>query len=254
VIASKEIVDHFRETRSLLASLLHLLMGPWVIILVSFSLQSNAKAAGVLGGMISIFALVSVFVGGMNVAMDLMAAERERRSLLPLLLTPVSRLTVVIGKWLATCVFSLLGLTITLAAFAAAGLRGSTPSPLFSGAGMLCWMLLGLLPLALLAAALQLAISTACRTAKEAQTYLSLLIFVPMGIAMFLVFFPDNLTRWAAMLPIAGQQVIAQTILHGGEWPIQPAIVIALVTIWLAIATVVIAGKLLERDDVVYAS
>jgi len=103
VIARKEVKDHSREVRSLWASLVHLLMGPVIVSLVLFSMKNAPaeKLEAVLMGMSSIFILVAAFVGGMNVSMDLLAGERERRSLLPLLLNPVSRVSVVMGKWLA---------------------------------------------------------------------------------------------------------------------------------------------------------
>ena len=48
-------------------------------------------------------ACLAAFLGGMHVAIDTMAGERERGSLEPLLLNPVPRGAVVVGKWLATC-------------------------------------------------------------------------------------------------------------------------------------------------------
>jgi sodium transport system permease protein len=256
VIARKEIVDHAREIRSVSASLMHLLMGPFVVFLVSVStaVKSNPKGVSALGGMVSIFALLATFVGGMNVAMDVVAGERERRSLLPLLLNPVSRLTVVIGKWLATSIFSLGGLAITLLAFMVVDKAAVIQNPLFSSSALVYWVLLGLAPLALLAAALQVAISVSCRTVKEAQTYLSFLIFFSMGIGMFLLFFSKKLTGWAAFLPIAGHQIIALEGLNTGHWSIPQALTLGLMTGWLTIVTVVVAGKLLERDGVVYGS
>jgi sodium transport system permease protein len=143
----------------------------------------------------SVFLLVAAFTGGMNVAMDTMAGERERRSLLPLLLTPTTRLTVVIGKWLAVSVFSVLGVMVTLLAFAALFYARGIATPWLSKAGLICWVVLGLVPLAFLAAALEVAISTACRTTKEAHTYLSLLIFLPMVVSMYLVFLPRHFGR-----------------------------------------------------------
>src|ERR1039458_2267716 len=60
-----------------------------------------ARVDGVLIGMMSVFTLVAAFVGGMNVAMDTVAGERERQSLLPLLMNRVRRREIVLGKWLA---------------------------------------------------------------------------------------------------------------------------------------------------------
>jgi sodium transport system permease protein len=254
VIARKEMVDHARETRSLSASAMHLLMGPLIILLVSFSpgVASGPKGSIALAGMMSIFVLVAAFVGGMNIAMDLIAGERERQSLLPLLANPVSRLTVTVGKWLAASVFSVLGLALTFAAFAAVCQVRGLSTPLLRPQGLVCWAALGMIPLAFLAAALQLAISTTCRTAKEAQTYLSFLIFIPMGIAMFLLFMPGKLGAWAVFVPLIGQQAMAQQGMTMGHWSVQHALTLGLATAWLTAVTVVAAGKLLERDSIVY--
>jgi ABC-type Na+ efflux pump permease subunit len=142
----------------------------------------------VLIGMMSVFTLVAAFVGGMNVAMDTVAGERERRSLLPLLMNPVRRREIVLGKWLAVGLFSFAGLILNLAGFAivfaSAGMHPSAGVP-----RLLLAVTAGILPLALLAASLQLLISTVCRAAKEARTYLSMLVFLPMGLGMFQVFF-----------------------------------------------------------------
>lgn len=255
VIARKEILDHMREGRSVLASIMHLLMGPALVFMVSFSgaAKSGKKGDAVLAGMMSIFVLVATFVGGMNVAMDVMAGERERRSLLPLLMNPVSRITVVVGKWLATSVYSVVGLAITIAAFAAVSRLAAPANPLFTNSALLCWGVLGLFPLALLASALQVAISTGSRTAKEAQTYLSLLIFIPMGIAMFLVFFPLPVGTWAAVIPIAGQQLTAMSGMNG-QWSFPRAVVLGLVTLCVTAVTVIGAGRMLARDSVVYGN
>ncbi|MGC2661393.1 MAG: ABC transporter permease subunit [Bryobacteraceae bacterium] len=254
VIARKEIIDHTRETRSLSASAMHLLMGPLIILLLSFSpaFASGAKSSFVVAGMMSIFVLVAAVVGGMNVSMDMMAGERERQSLLPLLANPISRLTVMVGKWIAASLFAVMGIAVTLAAFAGVCQLRDLPAPLFQPSALLCWAALGVVPLALLAAALQLAISTACHTAKEAQTYLSLLIFVPMGVAMFLLFMPTKLGPWATFIPIAGQQAIAESGLSSGHFSISQALALSLITLWLAVATIVVAAKMLERDRVVY--
>ena len=48
-----------------------------------------------------IFVLLAAFIGGMSVAADVTAGERERGSLESLLLHPVSRLAIAGGKWLA---------------------------------------------------------------------------------------------------------------------------------------------------------
>lgn len=166
-------------------------MGPAVIFMVSMTVHADA----VLIGMMSVFTLVAAFVGGMNVAMDTIAGERERQSLLPLLMNPVRRREIVLGKWLAVALFSMAALILNLAGFAMVFARAGIHLPWFAIAA-------GILPLALLAASLQLLISTVCHAAKEAQTYLSMLVFLPMGLGMFQVFFPAAARGWFAFLPV----------------------------------------------------
>ena len=66
-------------------------MGPVVILLVAQSPAAAKGGAPLLLSMMSVFALVSAFTGGMYLALDATAGERERGSLVPLLLNPVSR-------------------------------------------------------------------------------------------------------------------------------------------------------------------
>ena len=115
IVARKELVDHLRDTRSLLSTSLQALMGPAVVLLVSFSGAMRREASPtLLLSMMSVFALVTAFAGGMNVAMDSTAGERERRSLVPLLMNPVSRRDVVLGKWIATSLFAAGALAINI--------------------------------------------------------------------------------------------------------------------------------------------
>ena len=55
VIASKEIVDHFRDARAVLSSLLFALMGPLVVGLVSLAPGIKGAAESPTPGMMSVF-------------------------------------------------------------------------------------------------------------------------------------------------------------------------------------------------------
>ena len=244
VIARKEIRDHLRERRSLWASAMHLLMGPAVISLVLFSLRSapHEKVTQVIGSMAAIFLLVSAFTGGMNVAMDMIAGERERRSLLPLLLNPVSRKSVIMGKWLAISMFAAAGVILTFGAFAITFSASGIPLPSVPRVA------LALLPLAGLASAVQLTLSTFCRTAKEAQTYLSMLIFIPMGISMLMVFIAPNPSPWLLAIPVLGQQALLSATPYVA--PTAPLLLLA--TFWCTGLALSYATSLLNRDEIVY--
>ena len=117
IVARKETIDSVRDFRAVISSLFYALMGPLVVGLVAATDAGSNSA--VLTGMMSVFTLVAAFVGGMNIAMDTVAGERERKSLLPLLLNPVRRFDILLGKWIAVSLFALAGLLIDLAGFAA---------------------------------------------------------------------------------------------------------------------------------------
>ncbi len=253
VIASKEAIDGLRDFRSVISSLFYALMGPLIVGLVSVAVRERAGSTLVLAGMMSVFTLVAAFAGGMNVAMDTIAGERERRSLVPLLLNPVSRLDVALGKWLTVSFFAITGLVVNILAFAF----------VFASAGMhltLDWRhalligAVGVLPLALLAASAQLLISTVCRTIKEAQTYLSLIVFLPMSLGMLLVFFPASRQPWCRFLPVLGQQLQLQSLVDGSATAIFEPLGLGCVTLAVAILLWSAAANQLKRDDIVYGN
>ena len=249
IVARKEAVDSLRDTRSVISSLMYALMGPAVVFMVSRAVRVD----GVSIGMMSVFTLVAAFVGGMNVAMDTVAGERERQSMLPLLMNPVRRREIVLGKWLAVGLFSAAGLILNLAGFAIVFARAGMHAPI-GWPQFLLAVAAGILPLALLAASIQLLISTVCRAAKEAQTYLSMLVFLPMGLGLFQVFFPAAARGWFAFLPLVGQQLQLERWMKGAAAPFGPAAALGCFTAALALLVLEVAANSLHRDEIVYGN
>jgi sodium transport system permease protein len=252
IVARKELVDHLRDGRALVSAALYTLMGPLIVGLVVFAIGSAGSGAGarIFPVMASVFALVAAFSGSMSMAIDLIAGERERRSLLPLLMNSVSRSEIVLGKWLAASVFAVVGLFINVLAFSVV-LALVSPA---SGGGALLLMVPALVMLALAAAALQILVSTMCRSIKEANTYLSMLIFAVMALGMWLAFRPQSAEDWWFLAPVAGQQVLLQLGFANGELPVLGSLVLAATTAAGTVLALVYAGKLMRRDAVVYGN
>jgi sodium transport system permease protein len=252
VVALKEIRDHARDLRSLASSAMMALMGPAVVLLVSLSDRAPGPGGGrVLIGMLSVFALVSAFAGAIDVAMDSTAGERERRALLPLLLNPIGRSEVIIGKWIAVSAFALVAVALNTVAVVAV-LAWAAPLVLASRASQIVvWVVLGLVPLAAFGAAVSLFVATLCRTTKEAHTALRFLAFLPMLVGMFLVFFPSWTGRAWFLLPIVGQQTLiglrepSALVLEGA--------ILAAVTLAASLLPLAAAGRVLDRDDMLSA-
>jgi sodium transport system permease protein len=240
-VAAKELLDGWRDRRAMLSAALYCLMGPGVVSMVGLAVRESHDGQPVLIAMMSVFTLVSAFSGGMSLAMDCIAGERERQSLIPLLMHPVTRLDLLFGKWLAVAALSAAGLALNLLGFAL--LFHRLPPP----AVAVC-----LIPLSMLAAGLEIWVSTLCRGVKEAHTYLSMLVFLPMLVGMFMVFSPVAGHGWWKFLPVAGQQTLLDAGMRGAQLDPQAVLFLSFSTAILAGMALLAAAGRLEQDDVVY--
>jgi sodium transport system permease protein len=133
-------------------------------------------------GTLSYLILLTMLMGGMYLAIDATAGERERGSLEPLLTVPVPRAQLILGKILATCAYMILSLTLAVAAFALllrfTGLERFGMS-INLGPWVALRVILYCLPLVPLAAALMTIVAAYTRTYREAQSYLGVVLLVP---------------------------------------------------------------------------
>ena len=200
-----------------------------------------------------IFILLAAFIGGMSVAADVSAGERERGSLESLLLHPVSRASIITGKWLAISAAAVATVVLALATSYAVMQHPRLQQldvPIGLSVSDALWMLGGLAPLALAASAVQLLIAFQARTYKEAQAKLSMMIFLPMLPGFLFAFGSITPSAWMAFAPMIGQHMLL-TDLARGEAP--PAIqVVALTTLTLIAAALACwaAARQLDRESV----
>lgn len=236
-----------------MSSLLYTLMGPLIVGLLTLS-QGQGSAgpdANTLFELASVFALIAAFTGGMNVAMDCLAGERERRSLLPLLMNPLHRRDIVLGKWMATSIFAIAGVMANISGFAIVFAHAKLLAHVMIGSFVEA-LVLGLIPLAILAASAELFVSALSRSIKEAHTYIAFIVFVPMGLGMSIDFFPHAMGVWWYLLPVVGQQLLLARSAHGGYIDSKDAVVLAALTLWLALFLLRLTTRLLQRDQIVY--
>ncbi|MBN8887075.1 MAG: ABC transporter permease [Rudaea sp.] len=181
--------------------------------------QSTPQSrSGTLFSMLPYFFILGTFLGGMALAIDTTAGERERQSLEPLLANPVSRGQVLIGKLAATTAFAMTTTLLSILAFSVAGHFLPTDRigmELDIGAGFAARVLFVMLPLAVLLASLQTMVAAFAKSYREAQTYLSLLMFVPVIPTMMLSILPFKPQMWMYAVPLMGQQVAITRLLRG---------------------------------------
>lgn len=155
-------------------------MQPLNIDLVDVSTPSGRSA--MLLGMLSYFFIFALLTGGMNLAIDSTAGERERGSLEPLLCLPVTRDQLIYGKIFAACFFMALSLCLSLWSFFVTlkfvplQQLGMTPN---FGPDVVVMAFFLLVPFALLGAALMTLVASFTKSYKEAQTWLSVVLLAP---------------------------------------------------------------------------
>jgi sodium transport system permease protein len=196
--------------------------------------------------------LLLAFIGGMQLAIDATAGERERQSLEPLLATPASREAIMSGKILATAAFTLLSVLATLAMYRivfALMPIGQLDSSLAVPISALGRLLLVVLPVVLLGATVLTALAAFARSYREAQGYLPMLIFLPMLPTLFLMVAPVKTQLWMLAVPFLGQNQLILRILRGEtvtatEWALNLGVGLVLVALawWLA-------GRLYHREQ-----
>ncbi|MDE2053031.1 MAG: ABC transporter permease, partial [Gammaproteobacteria bacterium] len=88
------------------------------IVLHPIDISTPAARSALVLGALSYLVLLTMLMGGMYLAIDATAGERERGSLEPLLTLPVRREYLIYGKILAACAYMTLSLALTVTAFA----------------------------------------------------------------------------------------------------------------------------------------
>ncbi len=218
------------------------------------SVASSQQIAARLVSIVPLMFLMTVFTASVGLSVDMMAGERERHSLEPLLLNPVKRQHLVWGKWMASFICTLFVFLIT-----ALGVYWILPWLPLEKMGLaytlraqdLLLTALAIVPLALLATVAQLFISIFAKSFKEAQTYLSLLIMLPMGLGYYALF-SDNRAGWQDWVPVLNAQlVMEETLSSEGVEPLRWLVVIgssllmALLMSWAVV-------KQIQREKIIY--
>jgi sodium transport system permease protein len=231
-------------------------INPNIINPVKVHIQDQATAVskgGQIMGVMTMLMILSVFVAGMNLAIDTSAGERERNSLALLLSHPVSVLQLVMSKTVAVSIFGMLGLILTI--IVSKFVYPFVPwqelgfSVDISGSFVLGALLAGF-SVAIFAASMQLFVSFMAKSFKEAQTYISFVMFVPiaMSYAATLDFAVEEL-RWA---PVSGQLQALIDLAKGKEIPLLQLAVSCLSTLIISLALIFGMERLLKSEKIIF--
>jgi sodium transport system permease protein len=165
----------------------------------------EARSGQFLAFMLPYLLILSAFLGGAAIVIDVTAGERERQSLEPLLATPAAREAIMSGKVLAATVFGMLSLVLLVGAlkltFAFGG--GKLGGTLDTSAALGVLAVLG--PMVLLGTCLLTLISASVKSVKEAQSYMSVLMLLPLIPTIVLMVNPIKDQIWQFAVPFLAQ-------------------------------------------------
>jgi sodium transport system permease protein len=220
-------------------------------------LSTPASRAAMLLSAVPFFLVMAVFTGGLPVAIDVTAGERERQSLEPLFTVPVQRSALVAAKIGASGVFSALALVETLVGFGLVPVAVPATRLGFS-VHLDPWMLVGTfflsLPMLVLAGALMIVFAARARTFRAAQTSLSLLMLIPSlpGIALGAV--ATRIPGWTRAIPFFGQQEIVMRMMRGEAASPGAVALATATTLLLAALVTAFAFRVFEQGQPLFDS
>lgn len=210
-------------------------------------------ASKILAGL-PMFILMIAFASGIGMISDMASGERERRSLEPLLINPVSHVNVFLGKWVAaaavTFTVTAIGIalqfvSIHLSPMAELGLR------LTMGADKFFIILLILIPVIFFAVSLQLLVSFFARSFKDAQSYNSLIIMLPMAPGLYLTFNAGSAETWQMFIPLLGPTALFVDIIGGDGASILHVFITSLVSIACASVCTLVGMQVLKKEKII---
>lgn len=210
-------------------------------------LANAGTRAAQLAAMVPLFVLMAMLYGALNAALDTTAGERERGSLEPLLMTPVSRAALVVGKWGAVASVAMLIAVLSCLSFLPGQwlLRSEALAAMFRfGLHEAAWFVALLLPLAGALSALLMAIAVRCKSFKEAQANATVLLLVVSLLPLVTVFNQEGEAPWHLWVPALAQSTLMGRVLRAEAlpaadllWPVAVCVALAAASLAYVAAT-----------------
>ncbi|MGB1249951.1 MAG: ABC transporter permease [Candidatus Promineifilaceae bacterium] len=220
------------------------------VVLTTPAQQGGAQASFLLPILLS----VVVVTGGMFIAIDVTAGEKERGTLESLLLTPASDAEIFIGKLLAVFTMTNIPLILTFAGY---GITSALlPESLSKGAvvpaGVIIGSILVALPLAFAVNVILMIMAIRTKTFKDAQSAAAPITMLTMFPAMASGFFPPSSAVWY-LIPAYGTGAVAGKLAVDGSIPMMEFGVTIISCLVLAGIGIVIGLRLFDRERLLYS-
>jgi sodium transport system permease protein len=194
------------------------------LILQSENVATAEKTIGsFLGLLLPYLIIILIFAGAMHTAVDITAGEKERGTIATLLVSQVSRLEIVLGKFFSVMIVSfismilgLIGLTIAfLSGNIVAGSEGIEGLNYGISFNTIFLIFLVLLPLVGLASAVLVMVGIFARNIKEASSYITPIYMLTIFLGVISISQGIELTGNMFLVPVLNSSFAFKEILIG---------------------------------------
>jgi len=218
--------------------------------------SKSQKGAYSFAPMLGLLIVVMALTGAFYPAVDLAAGEKERGTMETLLVAPVTRTEIVLGKfvtiWIIAIVTALLNLAVMGLTFSKlAGMAGSGMIEFAMPAGAVLAVTVILIPTTALFSAVALALSSLATSYKEGQHYMSPLFLVATPLAMVALLPNIEIGYGLALVPVSNVVLLVKAMLLGGE-AAGPAFVATAATLVYAAVALKVAVEMFKREAVLF--
>ncbi len=220
-------------------------------------LASPAQRAGAAAAFfLPILVAISAVQGGMFIAIDVTAGEKERGTLESLLVTPSSDVEIFVGKLASVFTVTAVPIALTLFGFWIASTL--LPESMTEGAGALpvaviLQAILVSLPLALFANVILMIISIRTKTFKDAQSALTPVVFVVLFVAMAAAFVPPTGASLTYLIPVYGTSAVVGVLTLGGIVPANAVLFSIIGNVAGTAIGVIFAMQIFNRERLLYS-
>lgn len=234
------------------------LLEPFTVTASNIAPPSKVSAAAI-GGWILYMVIIFSFSGAMYPAMDTTAGEKERGTLETILSSPVSRTDLVLGKFLMVMTVSIvttalsltsMGASIAWAGRSAGGGADAAFKLGFDPSSIIAIVIL-LVPLAVLFAVVEIAVALLAKSYREAQTYVSPLMFLVIVPAIVGALPGVELNWKTALIPILNVSLVSKEIFAATYHWSYIALIFATTCFYAAIG-IAAAVHMFNREDVLF--
>lgn len=212
----------------------------------------------VLGQIVPLILIVMTITGAIYPAIDLTAGERERGTLETLMVAPVPTVELIAGKFVVVALIGMLSAALNLLSIGGSIYLGGLGSLLTRGSEVIIpysalpWVLLLLIPLAVMFSAMLLAVCSFARSFKEAQNYVMPVMLAALIPAVIGTLPGTRLEGPLLLMPVTNIVVLTRDLFLG-QFAASNVVWVTLSTCVYAGAAVAVAAKLFGQEAVLFS-